>query len=254
MLFLSGLCKEITLFSEVEKKVNPLLKEFSGYIVDYYEEQANTSSLSTILEDIIKGKMAISRINGNLSKDRHLSNDLPLLKYGNETLKQIIQIQNQREAIIRKYNDMVVEYDHYIRLADLPTGPAVKRDAAEADRQRMTVRHVGRVARHSLSLKKLDEQEELKKKELIDLEKTHIPSIDIINRDDYLKFLISSYNEALEKRFGISTYKKTFGNITVCITEFQKLIGYQTKALPSLPINLEHINNIIDKILTEPTY
>ena len=80
--FLSGLCKEITVFSEVEKKVNPLLKEFSGYIVDYYEEQANTSSLSTILEDIIKGKMAISRINGNLSEDRHLSNDLPLLKYG----------------------------------------------------------------------------------------------------------------------------------------------------------------------------
>ena len=99
----------------------------------------------------------------------------------------------------------------------------------------------------------MDEQEELKKKELIDLEKTHIPSIDIINRDDYLKFLISSYNEALGKRFGISTYEKTFENITVCITEFQKLIGYQTKALPSLPINLEHINNIIDKILTEPT-
>ena len=69
--YVAGLSKEITVFAEVDQEVNPILKELSGYMVDYYQEYVNIPSISIRLDDIIKDRANIETIYKSINDSHH---------------------------------------------------------------------------------------------------------------------------------------------------------------------------------------
>ena len=101
---------------------------------------------------------------------------------------------------------------------------------------------------------KLIEEKEEKKKKLIEFEKQFIPTINLINIDEYIQFLISSNNEALTKKPSMDNIDKTLANIDYSIAELQKLADHQNKEVPFSNIDkFSYLTKYIDEISTEPT-
>ena len=216
--FTSGLCKKI---HTTETPVNPILKELSGFVVEYYQEQKD---LPEILNPRKKLKDIQKEISSFIENHTKLQNYIQI--YKSDIYIKDLQIIKQKylqglERIKREkliLENKIIENKQYLHKSktNAPFGKRVDPKIKEDEEQKIKIIQEDQEKIIQLLIKEKEIEynysDNYKKeiKEFYDFEFKLRPNISLINFDEYIIYITEKYNleKDIHQKWSLDLIKK----------------------------------------------